>query len=311
MPSRNSWLSWKALAIIGLGMATASPLALDPDNVTTGKSRYRSVSNSVRATTKWKPSVGDTWQIVLQAPIKIKKTMSPDVQIWSLDMYDNSAATFKALHDAGKKVVCYFSAGSWEDWRDDAGQFNEADLGKVMDGWPNERWLDTRTANVRNIMKKRIAYAAKKGCDAIDADNVDGYGNDTGKKLSKANSIDYVKFLAQTAASYKMSMGMKNGADIVSKVVGLVDFAVVEQCVEYEECDSYQPYIKAGKPVFLIEYPPSPDDMSTEAVEETCPPSVKGSSTYGFTTVIKNLNLDGYVRYCGQTQTYTTSTQRK
>ncbi|KAH7007058.1 glycoside hydrolase superfamily [Ilyonectria destructans] len=306
MPSTKSWLSWKALALIGLQIVAASPL---------GPGRARRATTKPKTTTPramWKPSVGDTWQIVLQDPIKVnKKTLSPNVKVWTLDMYDNDASTFKALQDAGKNVICYFSAGSWEDWRDDADQFNDSDLGNVMDGWEDERWLDTRSTNVRNIMKKRIAYAANKGCNALDPDNVDGYGNDTGMKLSKADSINYIKFLAKTAAAYNMSIGCKNSAEIVSQVVGSVDFVTVEQCIEYNECDAYAPYIKAGKPVFHIEYPDSPNSMSTAATNKICTSATKGSSTYGFTTIIKKLALDGWVKYCGGSQVYTTSVQSK
>ncbi|KAH6967806.1 glycoside hydrolase superfamily [Ilyonectria sp. MPI-CAGE-AT-0026] len=306
MPSTKSFLSWKALALIGLQIVAASPL---------GPVRHRRAAAKPKTTkprATWKPSVGDTWQIVLQDPIKVnKKTLSPNVKVWTLDMYDNDASTFKALQDAGKKVICYFSAGSWEDWRDDADQFNDSDLGNDMDGWDDERWLNTRSTNVRNIMKKRIAYAASKGCNAIDPDNLDGYGNDTGMNLSKADSINYIKFLAKTAAAYNMSIGCKNSPEIVAQVIGSVDFVTVEQCVEYDECDAYAPYIKAGKPVFHIEYPDSPNSMSTASTNNICTSATKGSSTYGFTTVIKKLALDGWVKYCGGSQVYTTSVQSK
>lgn len=306
MPSTKSFLSWKALALIGLQIVAASPL---------GPVRHRSAAAKAKTTktrATWKPSVGDTWQIVLQDPIKVnKKTLSPNVKVWTLDMYDNDASTFKALQDAGKKVICYFSAGSWEDWRDDADQFNDSDLGNDLDGWDDERWLNTRSTNVRNIMKQRIAYAASKGCNAIDPDNLDGYGNDTGMNLSKADSINYIKFLAKTAAAYNMSIGLKNSAEIVAQVLGSVDFVTVEQCIEYDECDAFAPFIKAGKPVFHIEYPDSPNSMSTASTNSICTSATKGSSTYGFTTIIKKLALDGWVKYCGGSQVYTTSVQSK
>lgn len=125
----------------------------------------------------WKPKVNDSWQIVLRYPIDMSSEddINPDVAVYDLDLYDNDIETFRMLQDAGKKVICYFSAGSWEDWRDDKDDFDENDLGKELDGWPDERWVDVTSSGVRDIMKERIKLAWRKGCDAIDPDNVDGF----------------------------------------------------------------------------------------------------------------------------------------
>jgi hypothetical protein len=126
----------------------------------------------------WVPAVGTTWQIVINKPLSIdpkKPVLTPDVAVYDIDLFDNSAQTIDTLHKLGKKVICYFSAGTWEKWRPDAKQFAKADLGRDMDGWADEKWLDLNSDNVRAIMAKRIKMAADKGCDAIDPDNVDGF----------------------------------------------------------------------------------------------------------------------------------------
>jgi hypothetical protein len=73
-----------------------------------------------------------------------------------------------------KTIICYFSAGTFEPWREDAGLFRESDKGKKMEEW-EEWWLDLKSANVKTIMEARIKRAAEAGCDAIDPDNIDGY----------------------------------------------------------------------------------------------------------------------------------------
>ena len=91
-------------------------------------------------------------------------------------MFNNTAETIHDIQSNGHKVICYFSAGSYEDWRPDADQFqNGTDLGKPLDGWPGEWWLNTTSANVRRIMLSRLDIASKKGCDGVDPDNVDAY----------------------------------------------------------------------------------------------------------------------------------------
>jgi hypothetical protein len=130
------------------------------------------------ATLPWVPKVNDTWQIILSHPPVINDsdaTTSPNVTIFDIDLFDTPSQTVTSLHKLGKKVICYFSAGSYENWRPDASQFKPEDLGKDLDGWPGEKWLDLGSENVRRIMKSRIDMASEKGCDGVDPDNVDGY----------------------------------------------------------------------------------------------------------------------------------------
>ena len=126
----------------------------------------------------WLPQVNDTWQIVLSDPIKLTVTapsITPNVEIFDIDLFENPKSTVDALHKLSKRAIAYFSAGSYEPGRPDSKDFNSKDIGKSMDGWPKEKWLDIRSENVRSIMSKRIELAAQKGFDAIDPDNVDAY----------------------------------------------------------------------------------------------------------------------------------------
>ena len=45
----------------------------------------------------------------------------------------------------GKVVFCYFSAGTVEEWRDDADGCDESILGNPIAEWEGETWLDVRS----------------------------------------------------------------------------------------------------------------------------------------------------------------------
>ncbi|KND91102.1 hypothetical protein TOPH_04287, partial [Tolypocladium ophioglossoides CBS 100239] len=246
----------------------------------------------------WQPEVGTPWQIILNKAIKLSGddgAVTPDTKVYDLDMFDNDADSFLKLHKAGISVICYFSAGSWEDWRADQAKFDKADLGKDLHGWAGEKWLNTSSPSVRDIMKERIKLAASKGCAAIDPDNMDGYQNDNGLGLTADDAADFVKFLAHEAASYNMSTGLKNAAGIIKDVLDVVQFSVNEQCIELAECETFAPFIKANKPVFNIEYPKgAPDGLSTQAADDICSHQGKAKGSDGFSTVIKKMNLDGW-----------------
>ncbi|TLS25797.1 hypothetical protein PpBr36_07901 [Pyricularia pennisetigena] len=269
----------------------------------------------------WKPAVGTTWQIVLRHPLKIN-LQSPavdpgHVDVYDIDLFDNTkngtdGSTIAALHSLGKKVICYFSAGTYEAWRHDAKEFKAADKGNKMNNW-DEIWVNINSPNIRDLMAKRIKIAADMGCDAIDPDNVDGYleapVNDQGPStfhLDKASTASFVKFLSGEAAKYKMSTGLKNAAEVIDDVISDVHFSVNEECAAYKECNMFLKFIKAGKPVFHIEYPAGMEKDADETpltdLTKWCQKSPDWSGPdvdiSKMSTVIKNLQLNGWVQYC-------------
>lgn len=236
----------------------------------------------------WQPKAGTTFQIVLQGALKDTST---DVTAFDIDLIANDVSTIRNLHSKGRKVICYFSAGSYEDFRPDSKDFQASDYGNPLDGWAGEWWLNTKSANVRKIMVARLDLAKSKGCDAVDPDNVDSYSHDTGFSLTKTDSVDYLKFLAQASHSRGMAIGLKNAGEIILEVADLIQFAVNEQCNQYEECEITRPFITAGKPVFHIEYPAAEDERTKDSICDD--PAAKG-----FSTLLKHMELDEWYDAC-------------
>lgn len=202
------------------------------------------------APTWYQPGVETRWQWQLQGTVNA----SYDVEAYDIDLLLNDAATIASLKSAGHKVICYFSAGSYEDFRADAGEFLPADLGATLDGFPDERWLDVRSPNVLRIMRARLDVAVQKGCDAVEPDNMDGYANDNGVGLTAADQLTYNRLIADEAHQRGLGVGLKNDLDQIPALVDAFDFAVNEQCHEYDECEALAPFTAAGKAVFVAEY---------------------------------------------------------
>ncbi|KAH7069368.1 glycoside hydrolase superfamily [Paraphoma chrysanthemicola] len=237
---------------------------------------------------------GQKFQIILLGIPDVSKMPLPptDAPVWDIDLFDNPASAMKALKAAGKIVICYFSAGTAEDWRTDYKDFAAADMGKVLPEWPNEKWIRTGSQSIRNIMAKRIKLAADKGCDAIDPDNTDGYQNDNGLNLRNTDAIDYMRWMQREAAKYGMKIGLKNSLDIVNDLAPIMDFAVNEQCAQLTECSVYNQFLALDKPVFHIEYPVPLNAQATSGV------SCKGPGVNGMSTILKDLQLNGITYYC-------------
>ncbi|HVZ71265.1 MAG TPA: endo alpha-1,4 polygalactosaminidase [Polyangia bacterium] len=229
----------------------------------------------------WHPAPGTTWQWQLSGNIDT----TVDAKVYDIDLFTNDASVIKSLHDAGRSVICYFSAGSYEPDRPDSAALAMTGLGKTLDGWPDEKWVDTRVAAVRDIMKARLDVAVAKKCDGVEPDNVDGYDNDNGLGLTKANQIDYDTFLATEAHARGLSVGLKNALGLVTSLVGDFDWALNEECLKYAECDSLAPFVTAKKAVFHCEYATSKTGICDE-------------DPAGFSTIIKHLSLDAYRLTC-------------
>jgi len=60
--------------------------------------------------------------------------------------------------------------------------------------------------------------------------------------------------LAAEAHAHGLAYGLKNDLDEVPQLVADADFAINEECFQYNECDGLQPFIDAGKAVFQVEY---------------------------------------------------------
>jgi hypothetical protein len=213
---------------------------------------------TIVSTTAMAPSItvpsGVTWQWQINGNIDT----SFDVDVYDIDLFDAPQATINSLKASGRTVVCYFSAGSYEAWRPDAAAFPSSILGNKLDGW-DERWLDVRNIAQANsplaaVMRSRLDLAVTKGCHAVEPDNIDGYLNNNGMSLTAADQLAYNKFLATEAHQRQLLIALKNDVDQAVELEPFFDFAVVEQCYQYNECAAFNAFVSSNKAVLIAEY---------------------------------------------------------
>lgn len=251
----------------------------------------------------WQPPPGTTWNYVLHHPVRLDDPNINTIQVWFLDLFDTPATTVSALRARNRRVIAYFSAGTHEDWRPDASSIPRSALGKPLDDWPGERWLRTRDAQVRAVMAARLDLARSKGFDGVDPDNVDGYDNRNGLGLSRDDAVEYVVWLAGEARARGLSVGLKNAGDVVPRVLPFVQFAVNEQAVQFGDVEQFEPFVRAGKAVFHVEYPKGEDEDSdkhnnTKDVTGRKKDKCLSARAKGFSSIIKNIRLDQWVQTC-------------
>ncbi|MCX6072263.1 MAG: endo alpha-1,4 polygalactosaminidase [Chloroflexi bacterium] len=245
------------------------------------------IASQSAATAYWIPSPGTTWQWQL-TELPVDLTVEADAI--DLDLFDTNPETITALHAAGKKVICYISAGSWEDWRPDAATFPRDVIGKDYEGWPGERWLDIRQIDLlASIMSARLSLCREKGFDAVEPDNIDGYTNDTGFAITYEEQLRYNRWLAGEAHALGLSIGLKNDPEQAAELVADFDWSLTEDCFDQGWCDSLAPFLEAGKAVLAAEYTDTGVDFE-EACAELEPA--------GFSLILKDRALSAWQETC-------------
>jgi hypothetical protein len=231
----------------------------------------------------WRPRAGLSWQWQLTTPVDT----SVRADVYDIDADENAASVVAALHRAGRRVVCYVNAGSWEPYRPDAGNYPKVLLGKPLDGWPDERWLDIHRLDLLTpLLAHRLDECRAKGFDGVEPDNVDGYENDTGFPLTAADQLVFDRVVARLAHQRGLGVALKNDFDQVAALQPDFDFAVDEQCAELRECPVLGAFVKAGKPVLDAEYSVPTSSFCTQ------------TRSLGISAIRKRLELDAWRQTC-------------
>ncbi|MEA2516986.1 MAG: hypothetical protein QOG16_824 [Actinomycetota bacterium] len=289
-PTRSKTLGRRAAALaLGAVMVigTIGYLATRPDDKEGPPAGAHGPSDSPGISSNeglaWQPAVGETLQLQLSG----RFDPSYEADIYALELNDTPEATIEQLHADGGMVLCYLSGGAWEEWRPDADSFPVGVLGAESEGSSGVRWLDIRQVEaLRPIISARLAECSERGADGVLFDNVDGYANRSGFRLTKNDQLGFDETLADLAHESALAAGFTNAPGLAAKLEPRFDFAVPTGCFQFDECDLYANFVAAGKPVFVIEF--------QIPLEEICDRADKG----GFTAQRKKYNLGAWREAC-------------
>jgi hypothetical protein len=240
---------------------TAQPSTGSPVPVTA--SATVPASDGTAAPSKLTLTPGTSWQWQLSGTT-IDETVLDAVdnpkKMYDIDLFTTDSSTIGRLHSKGITVICYMETGAWESYRPDAARYPSTVLGKGVDGYPDERFVDIRQVDVLlPIISARIDLAASKGCDGIEPDLDDTYdGYTTGFTLTEADQLAFNHAVADVAHARGLLIGLKNGASsdgsFERAMVEFTDWALNEECNTFDECSGYSVFIEQNKAVFQVEY---------------------------------------------------------
>jgi endo-alpha-1,4-polygalactosaminidase (GH114 family) len=255
-----------AMAVLALGLMAFAGL-LSPGSAKAGHASFADCARSGdQHRALWHPrATTEPWQWQLQGKIN---THVPAC-VYDVDGFETSKKTVAQLHREHVKVICYIDVGSWEPYRPDKAEFPRSVIGRRYAGFENERWLDVAHFHrFEKPMKQRFAMCARKGFDAVEPDNIAGWEkeNHTGFKITRSDQLRYNRWVAHQVHARGMSVALKNDGRQAQELSPDFDFAVVEECFQYDECGYYKnTFIKEGKAVFETEYEQQPKEYCRTA----------------------------------------------
>jgi hypothetical protein len=218
-----------------------------------------------------------------------------DVDLFEAAPGEVNAGIVDRLHARGIVVVCYLDTGAWESYRPDADEFPRSVIGNrtfasTGDPWVGERWLDLRRRSWKKfapVIWRRLDLAVRLGCDGVEPDQNNPLGNHPGFPVTRADQKAWYLRVAKQAHERGLSVGMKNGVETVdADTVAAFDWALNEECFQYHECGTYQPFVEAGKAVFQVEY--------RGDSQVFCPKAER----FGFSSMRKRLGLGPWSSVC-------------
>ncbi|MDT9595128.1 endo alpha-1,4 polygalactosaminidase [Nocardioides zeae] len=192
------------------------------------------------------PPADARWDIQLGGP----RDVPEDVSIVERD---------RTAEPTGGYDICYVNGFQgqpdeeerWADseliLRDDSGE-------PVIDEVWQEYIFDITTPENREALVDElgpeIEGCADDGFDAVELDNLDSFSR-SGGRIAEADADAYAELLVDAAHEAGLAAGQKNRAGWDGTSVGY-DFAVVEECGAFSECDAY---VEAfGDHVLIVEY---------------------------------------------------------
>jgi hypothetical protein len=228
------------------------------------------------------------WQITGRVDESVRAEMY-DIDLFDARPGEINAGVIHRLQKRGIAVICYVDTGAWESYRPDAAAFPRHVLGNGT-GWPGERWLDIRRRSWKDfahIIWRRLDLARRLGCDGVEPDQNNPVGNAPGFPISRADEKAWYLEVARQAHRRGLSVGMKNGVEVIdADLVRAFDWALVEECIRYQECRRFVPFVKQGKAVFHVEYDVTLHRLCTE------------SRAHGFSPLRKRLSLGKWRQVC-------------
>ncbi|MET0135139.1 MAG: endo alpha-1,4 polygalactosaminidase [Kibdelosporangium sp.] len=167
---------------------------------------------------------------------------------------DHTAAPAAGLYN-----VCYVNA--FQSQPGDEGQWGDlllrdANGNVVVDEDWGEALLDLRTDDRRKRVAAKvngwIDGCAAKGYQAVEPDNYDSFSRSR-RLLTTAHAQAYIRLLSARAHEKGLAIAQKNTPELAGgRQQNGLDFAVAEECGQYDECGDYTGSF--GDNVIVIEY---------------------------------------------------------
>ena len=117
---------------------------------------------------------------------------------------------------------------------------------------PRAPTCSARSSNAGSTSARARASTASRPTTSTPTPTTRGF------PLRAADQLRFNRFLARAAHARGLAIALKNDVDQAAALAADFDWALVEQCFEYDECERLRPFTAAGKAVWAVEYTRAP-----------------------------------------------------
>ena len=174
--------------------------------------------------------------------------MSPPASMTSTASKPRSR-TVAELHARVVKVICYIDVGSWETYRPDE-RSSRVGIADPTTASKKSAGSTSAASTLQEADEHRFDMCARKGFDAVEPDNVAGWEkeNNTGFKITRADQLQFNRWVARRSTSHGMSVALKNDGRQTKELSPASTSPSSRSASSTNECGFYTPFIEGARP---------------------------------------------------------------
>jgi hypothetical protein len=204
----------------------------------------------------FEPKSNSSWHI----EIKNKELAEKEVDLYIIDLLSGEPQTkVNTVAVGDTKVVCKLSAGTYDSQIErlypvENHPYPEVAVGNIQTNG-STYWVDITSDYVREIMKGRIEFASRVGCDGILFTEVSSYDQNTGFQITEDDQIEFNRYLSGKAHEFGVFAGF---SDIEAQIYShsqFADLVFVQNCFQRGTCKKYEDFSENGATLNLETVP--------------------------------------------------------
>ena len=163
--------------------------------------------------------------------------------VYDVDGFETRAATWRPT-PARSQGICYLDVGTWESYRPDAGLLPPLGDRQALRRLPRRALARRLSLPALAPLCARFAICRTRASTRSSPTTWPATKTTPALRSALLDQLRFNRWIARVVHRQGMAVALKNDPAQVRQLLGDFDFAVVESCFDFDECDSFLPFIR-------------------------------------------------------------------